>query len=312
MIKEWEQGEVAFRYEETENGIRLVQWKGNGSCAKLPEEIHGMPLTVIGKKAFLSNKRILEIYLPDGIREIGDWAFAYCGRLNSIFMPQKDITFGKGVFLECQKLEQIRLHKVGEAQKDGRLLWQQIQEPDDIGSLLAAVVHKMDAPYLFDLMEAGEKDWIQKWDARLLQILHTPDREGYSKTILCGEEDYGSMESNLDFFLSQKRRSKVRLALIRLLHTMGLSEEMRQQLEEYLRSYTKGCMFEETWLVVKEEYGGKKEYYDLLVSVGALTEQNFDGVLSDMGNELAEMKAYLLKQKEKWFGQDNFFDSLSL
>ena len=310
MIKEWENGESAFQYEKQNGQVKLLQWKGSGISAHIPEQVEGCPVTAIGRKAFLSNKRIQEVWLPKGISQIEEWAFAYCTRLNTVGMPGHKILFGKGAFLQCEKLERI----ITDAAGDGSAAKADVaaKESADIACLLAATVHKLDAPYLLTPAEAGEEEWLQKWDAKLLQILKAPDREGYSKTILCGEEDYGSMENNLEYFLSQKRRSKVRLALVRLLHDLGLSGEVKQQLESYLKEHTKGCPHEEAWLVVKEEYGVQKEYYDLLYRTEALTRGNFDAILCDMGNELAEMKAYLLKKKEEWFGNGSFFDAFVL
>ena len=296
MIREWENGDNALQYEVKNGEIKVLAWKGYSTCACIPEEIEGVPVTAIGRKAFLSNKRIQEVCLPENIREVEEWAFAYCGRLVCVSLPRKNISFGKGAFLQCERLERMNAQGLAAG----------------IAELLAATVHKLEAPYLLTLREAGEEEWLQKWDARMMQLIASPDREGYSKTILCGEEDYGSMENNLDFFLSEKRRSKVRLALVRLMHNEGLSRETAKYLEEYLRTYTKGCMFEESWLVVKEEYGAQKEYCDLLYEAGALTENNYDAVLCDMGSELAESKAYLLKKKEEWFGGGSVFDAFVL
>ena len=41
-------------------------------------------------------------------------------------------------------------------------------------------------------------------------------------------------------------------------------------------------------------------------------ENNYDAVLCDMGSELAESKAYLLKKKEEWFGGGSVFDAFVL
>lgn len=307
MIKLWSDGENELQYEKQEHGIRLLQWRGRGSCARIPDEIEEMPVKIIGRKAFLSNKQIQELYLPESICRIEDWAFAYCSRLRLAVLPKRELSLGKAVFLKCSALEQLRLYESQKEEKPELLKRQR-----DTGWLLAAVVDKLDAPQLLNPAEAGRADWIQKWDERLSQVLNTPDREGYGKTILGGEEDYGSMENNLEDFLSQKRRNKVRLALLRLLHDMELSDKLRQQLKLYLCRYTKGCEAEESWLVVKEEYADRREYYDLLAEAGALTEQNFDAILTDLGTEMTEIKAYLLKKKEEWFDRGSFFDSLTL
>ena len=304
MIREWEKDEAAFQYEQREGRAILLLWKGAGSTAHIPEEVDGCPVREIGRKAFLSNKRIQEVYLPGSIEMIDDWAFAYCSKLSRIWMPRHPVSFGKGVFLQCERLG----HFILEDEKTP--MSEKVKECT--GALLAAVVHKLDAPYLLNPMQAGRKSWIRKWDTRLMEIMTTPDEDGYSRTILCGEEDIGSMDNNLEFFLHQKRRSKVRLALLRLLYDQDLPSAMQQFLTDYLKSHAKGCLFEETWQVVKEEHGTEKEYYDLLLDIGALTAENFDAVLCDMGTELAEMKAYLLREKEERFGDGEFFSSLSL
>lgn len=305
MIREWESGEQAFQYEEREGKGTVLQWKGSGSIARIPERIDGAEIIKIGRKAFLSNKRVQEVFLPEGIREIDDWAFAYCSRLFCVHMSRRRIRFGKGAFLQCERLELMLLEQGGESA---------LPEADQvcIGGLLAAAVHKLEDPYLLNPLEAGGEAWIRKWDSRLLQVLHTPDRDGYQNTILCGEEDIGSMENNLDYFLEQKRKSKSRLALLRLLYDKGLEEKVRRELADYIKAHTRGCACEAAWKIVKEEFGNRKEYYDILLDIGALTEENFDAALCDMGTELAEMKAYLLKEKDARFRSGGFFDSLSL
>lgn len=319
MVRDWIEGEQALQYEETEAGLKVLQWKGTAITAQVPAAIDGAAVTAIGRKAFLSNKRVQEVWLPDAVTEIGDWAFAYCDRLVSLCLPKRPVAFGRGVFLQCEKLERIILREqeeedavLGTGRPSGAAAPVSGRDADFVDSLLAAAVHKLDAPYLLDLPEAGSVQWLEKWDARLLHLLYVPDREGFSKMLLCGEEDYGSKENDPGHYMSQKRRGKARLAMLRLLHDKGLSEQMRGILVRYLCTHTKGCEHEETWQVVKEEYGLRKEYYDLLLDIGALTEHNYDAALCDMGTELAEMKAYLLREKEERFGSGGFFDSLSL
>ena len=174
------------------------------------------PVISIGKKAMLSCKSLRRVRLPETIEEVGDWAFAYCDSLKELCLPEKEIRFGRGIFRECGKICCVTV--------DGK--------HQDIGGLLASTVTLLDAPYLFTPVRCGDEDWLKQWDARMLQILRTADREGYSKMVLCGEEDYGSKENNLDYFLNQKRRSKVRIAFMRLLHPLGLQEEVRQELEQ--------------------------------------------------------------------------------
>lgn len=275
---------------------------------EIAENIEEKPILSIGKKAMLSCKNLRQVSLPESIEEVDDWAFAYCDELREVRLPQKAVRFGKGIFRECGKL---RLLTVEGKHKD-------------IGGLLAAAVTLLDAPYLFAPLRCGDEDWLKQWDARMLQLLRAADNEGYSKMVLCGEEDYGSKENNLDYFLNQKRKSKVRIAFMRLLHPLGLQRDIKEELEEYLRGHTVGSGYgngdlskkeetlDETWQVLREEHGGDSEYYKLFTEIGCLTEENFDRIILEAGENCTEMKAWFLKYKEEKIGYTDFFAELML
>ena len=107
-------------------------------------------------------------------------------------------------------------------------------------------------------------------------LMERADAEGFSKMLLCGEEDYGSRENNLDYYTEQRRREKVRLAMLRLMHDYGLEQSVREKLEQYLLSHIRGCETEETWRVVLEEYGGRPA----LLSVPDADRRRHEGELS--------------------------------
>lgn len=285
--------EGSLYYEITDGSVTVTRFQGLASEVLVPDRIENAPVTVIGKKAFLSKKNLRRVTLPDTVEELGDWAFAYCDGLLHVTLPRKYIRFGKSVFLECGSLLQIGC-------KDG-------QTP---GELLAAAVKAFDAYYLLDLQEAGSEEWLRKWDARLLDLLHTSDQEGYSKQVLCGEEDYGS--TDLDAYVSSRRKAKVRLALLRCLHSQRLSEVLKAELVKYLRNHTKGGESSETWQVVLEEHGEHREYYSLFAELGCVNRENLDGILSDIGDAHPEMKAYFLRYGEEQLSGHSFFDDLSL
>lgn len=313
--------EGVFILKEYKKGLEIVSYEGEDIYLTIPETLGletdedsnfamGKRVISIGKKAMLSCKSLRRVYLPESIEEVGDWAFAYCDELREIHLPEKEIRFGKGIFRECGK---VRLVTVEGKHKD-------------VGGLLASTVTLLDAPYLFSTLRCGDEDWLKQWDARMLQLIRTADKDGYSKMVLCGEEDYGSKENNLDYFLNQKRKSKVCIAFMRLLHPLGLSEEVRNELEDYLREHTAGSGFssetseakkdadilDETWQVLLSEHGEDSEYYKLFTEIGCLTEENFDRILSETGENYPEMKAWFLKYKEEMIGYSDFFAELLL
>lgn len=298
---ELEQGR--FYYEVSGEALGIVAYQGNSSELKIPGEIMGKPVKFIGKKAFLSCKGLKKVVIPKQIESLEDWAFANCNFLEEAEFVSADLHLGKGVFQGCKVLKSILVPT--------RYISDEEQERQ-IGALLAAAINLLDAPHLFSIGEAGSIEWLNQWDAKLLQFLKEDDREGFTVVVLCGEEDYGSDENSLSYFLKQKRKSKVRLSFLRLLNPVGISTETRTVLTEYLRSHTKGCPWEETWQVVLEEHGNEKCYYEILTECGCVTKENFQGFLQDLEGNYPEMKAFLMKYKEMNLGYEDFFDSLSL
>lgn len=305
--KEWKLADASLYYvtelRQGKEAVRITRFQGLGSQAEVPELVGGMPVAAIDRKAFLSKKSLRRILLPGSVEEIGDWAFAYCDHLAEVTIPHRAVRFGKAVFMECKELRRITAIPVGELQPEKAV-------PTFPGELLAAAVTAMDAAYLLDMEAAGTEEWLEKWDARLKSVLRTSDQEGYSRQILCGEEDYGS--TDLTAYMSSRRKEKVRLSLLRLLSDQGLSPRLRQELEDYLRAHTKGEKSEETWQVILQEHGTDREYYRLFAATACVTEKNLNDILTDIGEEYPEMKAYFLRYGEETFGTADFFADLEL
>lgn len=302
MRKEYEyQGEGYYlKLQEGSDGLQVVACGGRASLVKVPETVEGMTVTGIAKKAFLSRKHIRELILPPTIKKIEDWAFAYCGQLEQITLPGGITELGKAVLVNADALQKINC--VTDA---GLHQWS-----EDVAYLLAGAVKDLDAYYLLDLQAAGSKEWFAKWDAKLFAVMEEDDNEGYLKQILCGEEDYGS--TDLGAFLSVKRKKKVRLCMLRLQHSLALKEDMLAYLSKYLQEHTKGSEQEETWQVLLQERNSDKESWDLFLELGCATAGNMEALLSDMGENYPEMKAYFLRYKAEKLGYEDFFAGLEL
>lgn len=268
-----------------------------GSRVRIPHRAEGLPVTKLDKKAFLSCKMLKEIWLPNGLREIGDWAFAYCSSLESIWLPRGEIFFGRGIFKECGNLASIRL------------LDENDSKGEQIGKLLGAVPMKLEADYLLTPDKAGDEEWLRRYDDKLWEFLVQPDEDGYTKMVYCGEED---IVANMDNYLAERRRAKSRLCFLRLINDIGLGEAFRRELCSYLAGHTKGCDSEAAWEVVFGEHGGEQEYYAAFTGAGCLTGENYDAILSQMGDSFPEMKGYLMRYKSQQMEETDFFDSLSL
>ena len=153
-----------------------------------------IPVTVIDKKAFLSDRYLHEVTVPDTVTHIGEWAFAGCRHLRSVSVT-RGIEVANGAFKDCTDLRRVDLRDR-----------QTTSGHSDIGYLLAAVIQLMDDRYLFDLKGAGSPDWLANWDMRLDSIMSEPDEEGFSALLACGEEDYEGRDNTLDAYLTRRRR----------------------------------------------------------------------------------------------------------
>jgi len=297
LLKERIDRDTILQYRKEEDGIWLEGMDSRAARVQIPAYIAGMPVTGIYKKAFFNSRFLVSLTLPDTLVEIGDWAFAHCPRLTQVYLPHKAMKLGKSLFIGSERIEEI-------------CLMPESCGSEDVSVLLASAVTLLDAEYLVTTSEAGSDEWLRKWDSRLLEIVGRSDQEGFTKQILCGEEDYGS--TDLGKYETERRKEKVRLCFTRLLHPCGIQERTKEALTAYLLEHTKGRNSEETWEVVRTEYAHKREYYEFFAKIGGVTVDNFDAMLESLGERQPELKAYLMRYKEEHLGYTDFFDSLSL
>ncbi len=275
----------------------FTRFDGNLPELSIPSEIeHGnihIPVTEIGRKALMGNRRLQQLILPETVKKIDDWAFAGCRRLREVVMPR--VQLGKGVFQDCEGLRKIRV-------SDG--------ESEDVAALLSEAA-RHDIVYLLDPETVGSADWLRQWDAWLLRFLEQSDQEGYSGQVPCGEEDYGT--SDVGAYESGRRREKAERCLLRLMYPEGLDAALEKRLSEYIASHTIGLEAgEEAWQMLLQKHPEEKEWYEAFAKAGGLTEQNRDALLASIPEEYAEMKAFFIN-----FGQEKqkkaaFFSALAL
>jgi hypothetical protein len=302
--QEWNVDGGSIYYRKETEGIYITRYRGRIKELMLPDRIEDTLVIGIRKKSFLGCKSLQYVKLPSYLYHIEEWSFAQCSFLKTVVMPKRKILFGQGVFLKDKRLRHLYL--LEENRSLPRIF--SIEETQ-YANLLAASQQVLEAEYLLNPMAVGTKEWIDKWDFRMLSILHEEDEEGYQKMVLCGEED---LSANYEEYLAENRRRKARLSFIRLLNPIDMAAETKEELVNYLREHTKGCESEAAWEVVSKEFADEKSYFELLLELGCITNDNFDGILSDLGNRHAETKAYLINHREEHIGTEDFFDSLML
>lgn len=294
---EIEAGDYTLTCKIGENGAVVTDIRGNGSVLDIPKEIicKDKPYFIceIAKKAALACKTLRDVRIPETVTKIGDWAFAQCGQLECVSIPA-DILFGVGVFEGCQHLYRIRI---------------QGKDEDTLPRLLACCVTEFQAEDLIGDNGAGQDDWYEKWDQRLLSFLQEADEEGYQTMVLCGEED---IRKDIPQYVMERKMDKCDLCMTRLFHKKGLSEDMENRITEYILRHIKGCEQEAAWELMKGRYGNHLEYYELLADIGGITKDNIEAMIEDLDEKHAEAKAYLIQYKQGHFGVEDVFAGFEL
>lgn len=279
--------------------ITLVS--GDGSVLKIPEtiEVDGTHLTVeiIDKKACLGHKGLTRVELPSTMKRLEDWAFAQCDNLRTVRWEggqDAKLRFGRGVFQDCRRIHTIALSG---------------DENDAMAALLGALPYRLEAEYLLCAEDIGSVAWYEKWDQSLCMFLLEDDEEGYTNVVLCGEED---IQSSVTEFVSDKRKSKSALCMLRLVNDSYLTEEVRQNYIDYLLAHTKGTESEDSWLSLLDEHGDNMAYYKLFAEIGAINRDNVDAMIMDMADSHPEAKAYVMRYKQEHLVSGDVFDAFEL
>lgn len=290
---------INLTYDISGNEICIRECAGRGSTLYIPDTVvsegEEYSVTAIGKKAFLGCKSIREITLGGSIARIDDWAFSQCTNLRKITIPalfvrdnSKSFSLGRRVFEGCESLEQI----CGTEEMDA-----------SISYLAAALVSRLPAEYLLWDDDIGSSHWYLKWDLALTSFIVRKDNEGYTDTVLCGEEDIsydgiasvdGEMLGATYEYVKKVCKNKSYLCLMRLVHDENLSEENRRIYSEYVREHKRGHGNEAAWLALNEDVDDDLDYYRVYTSVADVSADELADMIAGMSEDKAQARAYLI------------------
>ena len=94
---------IRFTYRLEEEGAVITAFEGNATLLAIPGTLDGHSVVAIGERAF-EGTALCAVFLPEGIRRIGWFAFYGCTALSSINLPESIDTIGYAVFDGCDAL----------------------------------------------------------------------------------------------------------------------------------------------------------------------------------------------------------------
>ena len=94
---------VQFRYRIEKGGAVITGYEGSVALLTIPEALDGYPVISIGERAF-ENASLSAVVIPEGVQEIGWFAFYNCHTLINVTLPQSVSSIGYAVFDGCGAL----------------------------------------------------------------------------------------------------------------------------------------------------------------------------------------------------------------
>lgn len=275
----------------------ITAYEGTAEFLAIPPQIDSKPVTAIAKKAFWGNRCLQHIVLPDTIDSVGDWAFSACYMLRDITLPYRDIDFGKQIFHKSEKLHEI-------------FISDSFMEKDKaLPKLLAMAVTTLEAEYLINPLQAGNDNWYQNLDSKILTVLNESEESALKNLVYCAEEDMGAKQEACLKALAYK---KAGIAFMRIVYSNKITDVMEKQLTDFLLQRTKGCKDESAWEFVKESHNMRLKYCDKLFEINGINDENINEVLDDLDEDNVELKAYLLKKWQRRGQNIDIWESLEL
>ncbi|MDE6663371.1 MAG: leucine-rich repeat domain-containing protein [Lachnospiraceae bacterium] len=163
--------EIARRDVRPDTSLCITAYEGTAEFLAIPSRIDNKPVTAIAKKAFWDNRCLQHIVLPDTIDSVGDWAFSACYMLRDITLPYREINLGKQIFHKSEKLHEIFISD-SDMEKDKAL-----------PKLLAMAVTKLEAEYLLNPLQAGNDNWYQNLDSKILTVLNESEESALKNLV---------------------------------------------------------------------------------------------------------------------------------
>lgn len=94
--------------------VTIAGYTGLDTEVSIPATIAGLPVTVIGDRAFYEQSALTSITIPNGVTSIELLAFSYCTGLASITIPNSVSSIEGYAFKRCSGLESIHVDDANE------------------------------------------------------------------------------------------------------------------------------------------------------------------------------------------------------
>lgn len=220
---------MAFVTEPCGEGVSIRAYEGSSRVLVIPEQIGGRMVCGISAHALEGRAGLCEVRLPSCVRSIGSFAFHSCPDLARLVLTEETTDLGSGVVRHCDALQDLELFAPG---GNFSVLRDLLQDFD--GMLRVRITGESDLLLTFP---AWNYDFRENTMARKIQFSIEGMGYSYRQCVSRRRIDLAEYDRLFGRLVSQDARASVEIAVGRLLHPQGLSEQARGSYEQYLMSH---------------------------------------------------------------------------
>ena len=263
---------------------------------------------VIRKKQYMNNDEFVELVIPENIRKIENWAFAYCVNIKKVHIPKSVIFIGKDIFAGCDNLESVHIYDNKEHSED-------IVSFEDKRNEILCKLTAYNMKYfeysgdnIFD--NYGTSLYMEKLDANISAFVKENDDAGFKPFLAGGEEDYADIEKEKNEYIYKKQILKCKMILDRLIYESinksineginGMTDEIFPQIEFkiYLEKMTKSNIISKypllDCLLMYDDF--LNDAFDVCKKANVFAGCKLSQFIDYLPAESVELKALLMKE----------------
>lgn len=249
---------TVWEYAGADGSAVLVRLYGADGSARLPERLGGLPLTAVGPycfsgeeipprfrrqdvkrceegEAFLEGEepaplrggRLKALYLPDTVREVGDYCFYGCGSLETLGFSEGLLRTGNGAFMGCDALKRLEYQTTGDFRALSRVL-------SDVRGTVKVSVHEGGKE--FSLVFPGYYEAsVENIPARIFEVHFRGTGYRYRQCFRDGRLELSEYDGLFSLAAGQEEAGLLAgLSACRLSSPEGLSPEARERYLDWL------------------------------------------------------------------------------
>lgn len=94
-----------FTFIENADGtLTLTGYTGTEAVLDVPAALNGKSVSAIGESCFAGLVCLRSVHIPEGVANVGDYAFECCSLLQKVYFPYSLLSIGDGAFSGCECL----------------------------------------------------------------------------------------------------------------------------------------------------------------------------------------------------------------